>query len=65
MKIQKCNKLEYRYFKDYAIMLITLYLKDKTLSLTKVFRFKFYKSLGMLMDKDFIIFDVYLKQDKA
>ena len=65
MNIQKHNRLEYRYFKDYEIMLITLYLKDKTLCLTKVFKFKFYKSLDMFMDKDFIIFDVYLKQDKA
>lgn len=61
MKIQKRNRLEYRYFKDYKIMLITLYLNDKTLCLTKVLKFKFYKSLDMLMDKDFIIFDVYLK----
>ena len=65
MKIQKRNRLEYRYFKDYEIMLITLYLKDKTLCLTKVLKFKFYKSLDILMDKNFIIFDVYLKQDKA
>ena len=61
MKIQKCNRLEYRYFKDYEIMLITLYLSDKTLSLTKVLKFKLYGNLGMFMDKDFIIFDVYLK----
>ena len=61
MKIQKCNRLENRYFKDYEIMLITLYLNYKTLCLTKAFKFKFYKSLDIFMDKDFIIFNVHLK----
>lgn len=64
MKSQKCNRLEYRYFKDYDIMLITLYLNDKTLCLTKAFKFKFYNSLGMFMDKDFIVFDVYKNKIK-
>lgn len=59
MKIQKYKQLEYRYFKDYDIMLITLYLNDKTLCLTKALKFKFYNSLGMFMDKDFIVFDVF------
>lgn len=61
MKIQKRNRLEYRYFKDYEIMLIILYLNNNKLCFTKNFKFKFYKSLDIFMDKDFIIFDVYLK----
>ena len=59
MKSQKCNGLEYRYFKDYEIMLISLCPNNNPICLTKVLKFNFYKSLNMFMDKDFIIFDVF------
>lgn len=65
MKSQKYNRLEYRDFKDYKIMLISFYLNDNILFPAKSFRFKFYRSLDVLMDKDFIIFEIFLKQDKA